>query len=65
MYFFPFSLGFIYFVKIFFLGSPLLSNRVYFFLFSLLGLVYIAGLFVPLMDNDSGHHARYCVDECI
>jgi 4-amino-4-deoxy-L-arabinose transferase-like glycosyltransferase len=22
-----------------------------------LGLVYIAGLFVPLMDNDSGHHA--------
>jgi 4-amino-4-deoxy-L-arabinose transferase-like glycosyltransferase len=39
------------------LTSPLLSNRVYFFLFSLLGLVYIAGLFVPLMDNDSGHHA--------
>jgi 4-amino-4-deoxy-L-arabinose transferase-like glycosyltransferase len=39
------------------LTSPLLSNRVYFFLFSLLGLVYITGLFVPLMDNDSGHHA--------
>jgi 4-amino-4-deoxy-L-arabinose transferase-like glycosyltransferase len=39
------------------LTSPLLSNRVYFFLFSLLGLVYVAGLFVPLMDNDSGHHA--------
>jgi len=39
------------------LGSPLLSNRVYFSLFCLLGLVYIAGLFVPLMDNDSGHHA--------
>ena len=37
--------------------SPLLSNRTYFFLFSLLGFVYIAGLFVPLMDNDSGHHA--------
>ena len=37
--------------------KPLLSSRVYFFLFSLLGLVYIAGLFVPLMDNDSGHHA--------
>ena len=37
--------------------SPLLSNRVYFFLFTLLGLVYVAGLFVPLMDNDSGHHA--------
>ena len=39
------------------MGSPLLSNRVYYFLFCLLGLVYIAGLFVPLMDNDSGHHA--------
>ena len=39
------------------MNSPLLSNRTYFFLFSLLGLVYIAGLFVPLMDNDSGHHA--------
>ena len=39
------------------MASPLLSNRVYFFLFFLLGLVYIAGLFVPLMDNDSGHHA--------
>ncbi len=39
------------------MASPLLSNRIYFFLFSLLGLVYIAGLFVPLMDNDSGHHA--------
>lgn len=37
--------------------QPLLSNRIYFFLFSLLGLVYIAGLFVPLMDNDSAHHA--------
>jgi len=39
------------------LASPLFSNRVYFFLFSLLGLVYVAGLFVPLMDNDSAHHA--------
>ena len=36
----------------------LLSNRTYYFLFSLLGLVYITGLFVPLMDNDSGHHAN-------
>ena len=26
-------------------------------LFALLGLVYIIGLFVPLMDNDSAHHA--------
>ena len=39
------------------MASPLLSNRVYFFLFFILGLVYVAGLFVPLMDNDSGHHA--------
>ena len=37
--------------------SPLFSNRIYFFLFSLLGLVYVAGLSVPLMDNDSAHHA--------
>lgn len=27
-------------------------------LFSLLGIVYICGLFVPLMDNDSAHHAN-------
>jgi 4-amino-4-deoxy-L-arabinose transferase-like glycosyltransferase len=40
------------------LASPLLSNRAYFFLFSLLGVVYVAGLFVPLMDNDSAHHAN-------
>ena len=39
------------------MNSPILSNRTYIFLFSLLGLVYIAGLFVPLMDNDSAHHA--------
>ena len=39
------------------MNSPILANRTYIFLFSLLGLVYIAGLFVPLMDNDSGHHA--------
>ena len=37
--------------------KPLLSNRLYFFLFCLLGLAYIPGLFVPLMDNDSAHHA--------
>ncbi|HWN89287.1 MAG TPA: glycosyltransferase family 39 protein [Chitinophagaceae bacterium] len=39
------------------MNSPILSNRTYIFLFSLLGLTYIAGLFVPLMDNDSAHHA--------
>ncbi len=38
--------------------SSIISNRNYYFLFSLLGLVFIAGLFVPLMDNDSGHHAN-------
>lgn len=37
---------------------PLLSNRTYLLLFTLLGLVYFAGLFVPLMDNDAGHHAN-------
>lgn len=37
---------------------PILSRRTYIFLFSLLGLVYITGLFVPLMDNDSAHHAN-------
>ncbi len=38
--------------------TPFLSRTVYIFLFSLLGLVYIIGLFVPLMDNDSAHHAN-------
>lgn len=38
--------------------QPFLSNRTYYFLFSLLGLVFFIGLFVPLMDNDSGHHAN-------
>jgi 4-amino-4-deoxy-L-arabinose transferase-like glycosyltransferase len=40
------------------LDTPILSRRTYIFLFSLLGLVYITGLFVPLMDNDSAHHAN-------
>lgn len=34
-----------------------LSNRTYYILFILLAIVYTAGLFVPLMDNDSAHHA--------
>ena len=34
-----------------------ISRTTYLFLFLLLGLVYIIGLFVPLMDNDSAHHA--------
>jgi 4-amino-4-deoxy-L-arabinose transferase-like glycosyltransferase len=40
------------------LNTPFLSDRIYKFLFALLGLVYIIGLFVPLMDNDSAHHAN-------
>ncbi|MBK8301393.1 MAG: glycosyltransferase family 39 protein [Chitinophagaceae bacterium] len=40
------------------MSTPFLSRNIYIFLFSLLGLVYIIGLFVPLMDNDSAHHAN-------
>ena len=39
------------------MNTPFLSRSMYLFLFSLLGLVYFIGLFVPLMDNDSAHHA--------
>lgn len=39
------------------MNNQLLSARVYSFLFFLLGIAYVAGLFVPLMDNDSAHHA--------
>lgn len=40
------------------MNHPILSRNTYIFLFSLLGIVYIIGLFVPLMDNDSAHHAN-------
>ena len=40
------------------MNTAILPNRIYFFLFALLGCVYITGLFVPLMDNDSAHHAN-------
>ncbi len=40
------------------MDRPFLSRPLYIILFSLLGLVYVAGLFVPLMDNDSAHHAN-------
>lgn len=36
----------------------MLSRSQYAVLFFLLGVVYIIGLFVPLMDNDSAHHAN-------
>lgn len=35
-----------------------LNRNTYRMLFGLLGVVYVAGLFVPLMDNDSAHHAN-------
>ncbi|HEX8315174.1 MAG TPA: glycosyltransferase family 39 protein [Flavisolibacter sp.] len=34
------------------------SRSQYILLFSFLGLLYIIGLFVPLMDNDSAHHSN-------
>ena len=40
------------------MNTPFLSRSTYIFLFSLLGLAYIIGLFIPLMDNDSAHHAN-------
>ncbi|HMU45116.1 MAG TPA: glycosyltransferase family 39 protein [Chitinophagaceae bacterium] len=40
------------------MNNPLLPRSIYIFLFALLGIVYITGLFVPLMDNDSAHHAN-------
>ncbi|HEU4903069.1 MAG TPA: glycosyltransferase family 39 protein, partial [Flavisolibacter sp.] len=39
------------------MSSSVFSRSQYLLLFSLLGVVYIIGLFVPLMDNDSAHHA--------
>ncbi|HEY6504366.1 MAG TPA: glycosyltransferase family 39 protein [Chitinophagaceae bacterium] len=39
------------------MSTPFLSRPVYILLFSLLGIVYVFGLFVPLIDNDSAHHA--------
>jgi 4-amino-4-deoxy-L-arabinose transferase-like glycosyltransferase len=35
-----------------------LSRSTYILLFLLLCIVYIIGLFIPLMDNDSAHHAN-------
>lgn len=39
-------------------NQPTIPVKLSVFLFSLLGLVAVAGLFVPLMDNDSAHHAN-------
>lgn len=38
--------------------SPFISRSLYIFLFSVLGVVYLLGAFVPLMDDDSAHHAN-------
>ena len=45
------------FAHLFFMTQQFISRAVYAFLFVLLGIVYVIGLFVPLMDNDSAHHA--------
>ncbi|HEX2532985.1 MAG TPA: glycosyltransferase family 39 protein [Chitinophagaceae bacterium] len=37
--------------------QPFLTRAHYRLLFGLLGVVYLFGLFVPLMDHDSAHHA--------
>lgn len=37
--------------------TPVLDRRHYILFFGLLAVVYACGLFVPLMDNDSAHHA--------
>src|SRR5687768_676742 len=39
------------------MNQPIISGPVYVLLFLLLGMIYVIGLFVPLMDNDSAHHA--------
>lgn len=43
--------------KIFVVQPTVFSRSQYILLFSFLALVYSIGLFVPLMDNDSAHHA--------
>lgn len=39
------------------MNESILSSGRYLLLFFLLGIAYVLGLFVPLMDNDSAHHA--------
>ena len=39
------------------MNPSFLPRNTYIFLFVVLGIVYVVGLFVPLMDNDSAHHA--------
>lgn len=37
--------------------NSFLPRPLYIFLFFLIGIIYFIGLFVPLIDNDSAHHA--------
>jgi 4-amino-4-deoxy-L-arabinose transferase-like glycosyltransferase len=39
-------------------SNSFLPRNIYWLLFFLLGVVYAIGLFVPLLDNDSAHHAN-------
>ncbi len=43
-------------------NQPTIPVKLSAFLFSLLGLVAFAGLFVPLMDNDAAHHANIALN---
>lgn len=38
--------------------NSFLSKKIYWSAFALLGVAYVIGLFVPLLDNDSAHHAN-------
>lgn len=38
--------------------TSLFTSRIYLFLFVMIGLAYLPGLFVPLMNDDSAHHAN-------
>lgn len=40
------------------MAQPFLPRTIYRLLCFLLGIVYVIGLFVPLLDNDSAHHAN-------
>jgi 4-amino-4-deoxy-L-arabinose transferase-like glycosyltransferase len=44
--------------KLGFVTYTFLPRNIYWLLFFLLGIVYIIGLFIPLLDNDSAHHAN-------
>lgn len=44
--------------KLFALNNSFLPKKIYWLLFALLGVAYVIGLFVPLLDNDSAHHAN-------